>query len=206
MTDKQNFEVNARFEYGTYLTPNAKGKNINAPSNRPDWRITLQADHIKRLEEELKAKEQECEELKEKLIKWLGKEGITQSEKEFYEEQLDQLKAENETLKQYKSSKQASYESMQREWNNAVNENRELKTEIETLKSFDINLVGIKECEIRQLVQYRKALIEIKEIVKEQLPTVNYNFAKSMHPEMFNCYEQILQKISECDVDNVASD
>ena len=53
---------------------------------------------------QLKRKEQECERLKGKLIKWLGKEGITQSEKEFYEEQLDQLKAnlldqEAETLK-----------------------------------------------------------------------------------------------------------
>lgn len=44
-------------------------------------------------------KEQECEELKEKLIKWLGKEGLRQSDKEFYEQQLDQFKAENDKLK-----------------------------------------------------------------------------------------------------------
>ena len=50
MTDKQNFE-----------------KDIDVLSNRPDWRITLQADHIKRLEEELQAKEQECERLKLQL-------------------------------------------------------------------------------------------------------------------------------------------
>lgn len=56
-------------------------KDINVPSKRPDWRITLQADHIKRLEQDLdfertkrkslqadlKEKEQECEELKNKV-------------------------------------------------------------------------------------------------------------------------------------------
>ena len=52
MTDKQSFEVNARFEYGTYLTPNAKCKNIN----------------IEELKSQLKRKEQECEELKKCLL------------------------------------------------------------------------------------------------------------------------------------------
>ena len=54
---------------------------------------------IRELEQKLKAKEQECEMLKEKLIKWLGKEGLRQSDKEFYEQQLDQFKAENDKLK-----------------------------------------------------------------------------------------------------------
>lgn len=51
MTDKQSFEVNARFEYGAHLTPNAKCKNIN----------------IEELKSQLKSKEQECEELKHKV-------------------------------------------------------------------------------------------------------------------------------------------
>ena len=46
----------------------------------------------KELFEQLKRKEQECERLKEKLIKWLGKEGLRQLDKEFYEQQLDQFK------------------------------------------------------------------------------------------------------------------
>ena len=54
---------------------------------------------INKYKQQLKAKEQECEELKDKLINLLGKEGLRQSEKEFYEQQLDQLKAENEELK-----------------------------------------------------------------------------------------------------------
>ncbi len=53
---------------------------------------------IRELEQQLKAKEQECEGLKEKVIKWLGKEGLRQSEKEFYEQQLDQLKKQNDIM------------------------------------------------------------------------------------------------------------
>ena len=53
---------------------------------------------IKELQEQLKAKEQECERLKTKIINWLGREGIRETEKEFYEQQLDQLKADNKVL------------------------------------------------------------------------------------------------------------
>ena len=54
----------------------------------------------KKVLKQLKRKEQECEELKEKLIKWLGKEGLRQSEKEFYEQQLDQLKQTLEEIRE----------------------------------------------------------------------------------------------------------
>ena len=98
MTDKQNFEVNARFEYGAYLTPKAKDKGIN---NITDKQITIDYKNLcenyskeagccntfdgscskeecftYRLLQLLQAKEQECEELKtllnakeQKLIK-----------------------------------------------------------------------------------------------------------------------------------------
>lgn len=145
----------------------------------------------RKLEQKLQAKEQEYERLKEAYTDCAESRLIFVNKTEEFLHQLDQLKAENETLKQYKSSKQASYESMQREWNNAVNENRELKTEIETLKSFDINLVGIKECEIRQLVQYRKALAEIKEIAESCYDPVDKDN---------DGFWTILQKISECEV------
>lgn len=87
-----------------------------------------------------KRKEQECEELKKiideaknsklDLKSFLVGEAV-QNE---YEQQLDQLKAENEILRQYKASKQASYESMQKEWNNAVLENRELHKTLTEIK------------------------------------------------------------------------
>jgi hypothetical protein len=100
-------------------------------------------------------KEQECEESKTKLLNLLGKEGLRQSEKEFYEEQLDQLKAENEEL-----------------------------------KNFHINLVGVKECEIKELLKLKQTLTEIKEIATENsLAQVGYN------PD----WDIILQKISECE-------
>ena len=47
---------------------------------------------------QLQAKEQECERLKGKFIVTLGKTGLRQSDKEFYEQQLDQLKSDNKHL------------------------------------------------------------------------------------------------------------
>jgi hypothetical protein len=103
----------------------------------------------------LQAKEQECD-----MWKNLTVDNGAVALK--YQQQLDQLKAENE----------------------------ELEETIDGLLKVQYQLADSNK-------KLRECLAEIKEIVKEQLPTVNYNFAKSMHPEMFNCYEQILQKISE---------
>ena len=58
MTDKQIKKLNELTEMS---------QELGLYEDRPDWRITLQADHIKRLEEELQAKEQECEELRSLL-------------------------------------------------------------------------------------------------------------------------------------------
>lgn len=46
-------------------------------------------------------------------------------------QQLDALETENEKLRQYKASKQASYETMQKEWNDAKNEVKKLKKELD---------------------------------------------------------------------------
>ena len=54
------------------------------------------------------------------------------SDENCYYKQLQRAKAE---LEQYKKSKQASYEVMQKEWNNAVNELRDIKTKNEKLKA-----------------------------------------------------------------------
>ena len=62
-----------------------------------------------------------------------------------YYKQLQRLKAENEKLKQYKQSKQASYETMQTEWNKAINESRDVKAENE---------------------KYKQALEEVRELAK----------------------------------------
>ena len=104
------------------------------------------------LYKQLKHKEQECEELKGKL-KYIRdenvhlKESATDEQMDFLalnnyistlEFQIDQLKAENEKLdkevkllRQYKCSKQASYESMQVERNKAVSRNQDLLKQVE---------------------------------------------------------------------------
>lgn len=73
--------------------------------------------------------------------------------------QLQRAKAE---LEQYKASKQASYESMQEQWNNAVNELRDLKAsdKIEFKQYYKAENERMK-AEIEKLKQ---ALEEIEEI------------------------------------------
>lgn len=56
------------------------------------------------------------------------------------------LKRKEQEFEQYKKSKQASYETMQKEWNEAKNEVKELKVELE---------------------KYKQALEEIREIQKD---------------------------------------
>ena len=80
--------------------------------------------------------------------------------------------------------------------------------ECEELKNFHINLVGVKECKIRELVKYKQALAEIKEIAEKcDMPPcledgcdcvnckddVTENGAKCMQYGLL----KILQKISE---------
>ena len=54
-----------------------------------------------------------------------------------------QLARKTQELEQYKKSKQASYETMQREWNKATLENRKLKHECEELKKGYAELTDI---------------------------------------------------------------
>ena len=44
----------------------------------------------------------------------------------------------------------------------------QLKAENEELKNFHINLVGVKECEIKELLKLKQTLAEIKEIAEEK--------------------------------------
>ena len=190
MTDKQNFEVNARFEYGAYLTPKAKDKGIN---NITDKQIIIDGVDVSGCEhltekqgcwlstcdylkykgnitnklckynpncyyKQLKRKEQECEELKEKVKKY-GE--INEQETKDYAE----LKAENEELKKI------------------INEAKNSKLD---LKSFLVGEAIQNEYE-QQLDQLKQTLAEIKEIA-EKRNYLDYN----------ECLDDILQKISEC--------
>ena len=82
-----------------------------------------------------------------------------------------QLARKTQELEQYKKSKQASYESMQREWNEATLENRKLNLECEELKK-ELDLYKTwyraKHDDIRNLLgSYRKALDEIEDFRKK---------------------------------------
>lgn len=140
MKDKQNFE-----------------KDINVPSKEIIFNCDV--DCIKKNTEEcfeleciygqesilkqLSRKEQECEALREEKA-------YTDMACEQFEQQLDQLK---EQLEAYKMEADEGKEI-----------NAELKAENEQLKNFHINLVGVKECEIKELARYKQALEKIKEI------------------------------------------
>ena len=75
----------------------------------------------------------------------------------------------------------------------------QLKAENEELKNFHINLVGVKECEIKELIKYKQTLKEIKEIaITEDInDECEYTLFGSC---AMKAKKQILQKISECEV------
>ena len=163
----------------------------------------------------LKAKEQECEELKrdlhknfeekdklhliiDRLLEASGYDTNTASAEDFedvyenmrYEkQQLDQLKAENKELKQYKTL----YEKTRNLWNKARMNNYELLDEIKDLKDSLKRTVCQSECyKHKEADKLKQTLVEIKEIIKQGV---------KIHDDII-VSKQILQKISECEVEN----
>ena len=102
------------------------------------------------------------------------------------------LKRKEEELEQYKKSKQASYESMQAEWNNAVLENRKLKKECEEWKNkYYASTTEVKADLIKQLDELKEAFnntIELSKIYKKQIFKSSEKALK---------YSQALQEIKE---------
>ena len=66
--------------------------------------------------------------------------------------------------------------------------------ECEKLKNFYINLVGVKECEIKELVKYKQALRDIKNIAVG----ITSTFYKGV--EISTTYEQLKQILQKCEV------
>lgn len=88
-------------------------------------------------------------------------------------EAYEKLKQENEELKEAIRKDFCTHyvlgECSQEHHNNCVGMRRcikDLEQENEELKNFHINLVGVKECEIKELVKLKQTLAEIKEIVQ----------------------------------------
>lgn len=83
----------------------------------------------------------------------------------------------------------------------------QLKADNDELRNFHINLVGVKECNIRELLKLKQALTEIKEIAENSCclqPTSDCEEYKKCNECSRTSddvtVKQILQKISECEV------
>ena len=118
--------------------------------------------------------------------------------------QYKELKAE---LEQYKKSKQASYEQLQKRCNELELENRKLEAELEeikTLKDMYFTFYKAKHDDIKGIFfKYKQTLTEIKEIAEKAKKDICNNCGwrntDSCNPEDYTCGEfiKILQKISE---------
>ena len=233
MTDKQIKKLNELTEMS---------QELGLYEDRPDWRITLQADHIKRLEEELQAKEQECEELKkelhknfeekdtlhliiDRLLEASGYDTNTATAEEFedvyehmrYEQQqLDQLKAENDELKKQlmqKDEVDMFFNTPIEGWSNDPCGICPYKAENETYKKMledeDVQLAlteirsGERHLWYNKADKLSKTLTEIKEFFNEECIICKENYINITGEICEECkYKDILQKISECEVVN----
>jgi len=139
---------------------------------------------------QLKAKEQECEELKKKL-----KPKLKNAHCAYFEGQTGLCKAKEFSrcnpvgCRLYTIDELSTIVDLQSELD-------QLKAENEELKNFHINLVGVKECEIKELTKYKQALAEIKEIAYELTNEEYTDFIEGKQ-------KQILQKIREVEDERI---
>lgn len=110
---------------------------------------------LKRKEQELKLAENHIKDLN--LMVHNGEERVSEIEQK--------LKRKEQEFEQYKKSKQASYETMQIEWNEAKNEVKKYKKLAEDFENDFYNSLSDKESNL--LKKYKQALEEIREIQKD---------------------------------------
>ena len=169
----------------------------------------LGSDTTDRLSKQLEQKEQECEELKEKVKKY-GE--INEQETKDYAE----LKAENEKLKKIINEATSSSldlksflvgEAVQNEYEQQLDQLKVDRGEALKQLEFVRTLNIVKEAETRKL---SKALAEIKEIAEIEIECKTYEIENDCFNETrckalnehIDFIKQILQKISECEVEN----
>ena len=159
-----------------------------------------------------KAKEQECEKLKKECEIWksqvltLDDEMITVQITQQQFEEYNQLKVENEELKRQHQGNKGLITATGKMNYQLIQEYDKLKAENEELRNFHINLVGVKECDIGELLKLKQALAEIKEIAENEIDSKEFMVIQYMlNGNIDNknkVLKQILQKISECEVKN----
>jgi chromosome segregation ATPase len=167
-------------------------------------------EQLDQLKEQLKRKEKEYEELKEGIMPFMNGDYCVNVCR--VKQQFNQLKAEVELLRQYKGSKQASYESMQTEWNKAVSQNQDLlKQNEQWQKKYELLMIKGKEGiskrdwayeqRKKKYDQLKAKLIEIKEIAQSNMDCKQFMAIQCMltgsTDDKNKVLEQILQKISE---------
>ena len=142
----------------------------------------------------LRAKEQECEELKKELHKNF-------KEKDKLNLIIDRLLEASgyDTNTASAEDFEDVYEHMRYEQEQLD----QLKAENEQLKNFHINLVGVKECEIRELARYKQAIEKIKEIANRTCSAVNVEVCDS-YDSCADCgatnqYRKLMQILQICD-------
>ena len=161
------------------------------------------------LEMKYKQKEQECEfsnlriiQLQETLSQYETDLSTKDCIVETCKAQYKELKAE---LEQYKKSKQASYEQLQKRCNELELENRKLEAELEeikTLKDMYFTFYKAKHDDIKGIFfKYKQTLTEIKEIAEGEMDSKEFMVVQYMlNGNVDNknkVLKQILQKISE---------
>ena len=121
-----------------------------------------QGKRASKREEELKA---ENEELKDerKNLKWDLENNI--QVKKHAMEQLDQLKRKEQECEMLKLSEKSLTETIE----NIARGFEELKAENEQLKNFHINLVGVKECEIKELAELKADNKHLNDLLNQAL-------------------------------------
>ena len=153
------------------------------------------AFEIEKLKEQLQAKEQECEELKKELTSFMNGDYCVSGCS--LKQQLDKLKADNEQLKEELSVIQHNYNREGCKYYDDDTFKVFYECKAQKALQLSANSVTTKYCDLL------KTLTEIKEICNsvENIENINSLYDAKLSG-MFLQANKILQKISECEVEN----
>ncbi len=153
-------------------------KNYNEANSKDCETLYICAENPNCYYKQLKAKEQECERLKRDYFK--QNEWLQEQKKE-----LDQLKAENDELRQFLSKEPLAIQALQKSYESYQ-------------KSTKVFSDWVKD--------YKQLITEIKELLKDiciEECCFDWNKTNKKHCGDCDCrFMQLLEKISECEVEN----
>ena len=160
--------------------------------------------YVECLKEQLKHKEQELQEAMDNYVK-LDNQRVKE-----YNELVDKYNNKEQELEQYKASKQASYEALQKKCNELELEKRKLKERLDQWISKCEQETKLKEFHKNETDEYKNTLLYIKEIAEVQQSWNEVNrqiseteFEDDIFAWNWSALKQILNKISEVLKDEV---